>query len=269
MEYWIERGKDLIATWGPQVVAAIVILILGWFAAKLIRGVVKRVAGRAKLDPTVTSFVAALAYYLALVVVLIAAAGRLGIPTGSFIAVIGAAGLAIGFALQGSLANFAAGVMLITFRPFKIGDVVEVAGEIGSVKEISMFSTTVLRGDNKRVTIPNGNITGGNIVNYTVEGKLRIDMIFGIGYGDDIKKAKEIIEGILAADERILKDPAPTIAVAELADSSVNFAVRPWSKPGDYWGVKFDVTEAVKLAFDKEGISIPFPQQDVHMHQAA
>lgn len=269
MEYWIEQGRNLIVDHGPAVVVAIAILILGWIGAKIATAVLRRILGRSKLEATITNFVCRIFYYAALVFVLITAAGQVGIPTGSFIAVIGAAGLAIGFALQGSLSNFAAGVMLIVFRPFKIGDVVEIAGEIGSIKEIHVFSTTLLRGDNKRVSIPNSNVTNGNIVNYTVEGKLRVDMIFGIGYGDDIRKAKEIIEGILATDERVLKDPGVTIAVAELADSSVNLAVRPWTVPGDYWAVKFATTEAVKLAFDKEGISIPFPQRDVHMHQVA
>ncbi|MHC4840871.1 MAG: mechanosensitive ion channel family protein [Planctomycetota bacterium] len=268
MEYWIDKAREIGEAWGPQVLAAFAVLILGWIGAKIATSIFGKILKRAKLDKTISSFASKFFYYAAMTFVLISAAGQLGIATGSFIAVIGAAGLAVGFALQGSLGNFASGVMIIMFRPFRIDDVVEVGGETGKVKEIHIFSTTLLRPDNKRVMVPNGNITSGNIVNYTVEGKLRVDMVFGIGYGDDIKKAKQILQDILNADERIMKNPAPLIAVAELADSSVNFAVRPWTKTDDYWGVKFDVTEAVKLAFDKEGISIPFPQTDVHLHKS-
>jgi small conductance mechanosensitive channel len=199
--------------------------------------------------------------------VIVAAIGTLGVQTTSFVAVLGAAGLAVGFALQGSLSNFAAGVMLIVFRPFKAGDYVEAGGTAGSVQEVSIFTTVMKTPDNKKVIIPNSQITGGSITNYSAMETRRVDMVFGIGYGDNIKQAKDTLEQILAADERILKDPAPTIAVSELADSSVNFVVRPWVKTADYWAVYFDLTEKVKLTFDEKGISIPFPQQDVHMHQ--
>ena len=183
--------------------------------------------------------------------------------------IIAAAGLAVGFALQGTLGNFAAGVMLIVFRPFKIGDFIEAGGVTGTVEEIQIFCTIIKTGDNKKVIVPNSDIGGGTITNYSAKPTRRVDMVFGIGYEDDIKKAKQVLERILKADERILKDPAPVIAVSELADSSVNFVVRPWVKSSDYWGVFWDTHETVKVEFDKEGISIPFPQQDVHMHQVA
>jgi small conductance mechanosensitive channel len=199
----------------------------------------------------------------------ITALGKLNVPTASFVAVIGAAGLAVGFAMQGSLGNFASGVMLILFRPFRVGDYVEAGGTSGSVEEIQVFATTLKTPDNKKIVVPNAAITAANIVNYSAKPVRRVDMVFGIGYGDDIAKAKQIISDILAKDDRVLRDPEPTIAVCELADSSVNLAVRPWVNTPDYWGVLFDVTEAVKLEFDKQGVSIPFPQQDVHMHQVA
>ena len=208
-----------------------------------------------------------IAYVTLVAFVIIAALSKLGIQTTSFVAIIGAAGLAIGLSLQGSLSNFASGVMIIAFRPFKVGDFIEASGVAGVVEGIQIFSTQMRTGDNKAIIIPNSNITGGNIVNYSAKDTRRVDMVFGIGYDDDIKKAKETLTKLLEADDRILKDPAPTVAVSELADSSVNFVVRPWVKTDDYWGVLFDYTEAVKLTFDKEGISIPYPQQDIHLHK--
>jgi len=204
-----------------------------------------------------------------MVFVFIAALGTLGVETASFAAVIAAAGLAVGFALQGSLSNFAAGVMLIIFRPFKAGDFVEAGGAMGAVEAVNIFNTIMKSPDNKKVIIPNSKITGDSIVNYSAQDTRRVDMVFGIGYDDDIRKAKSTLEQILASDERVLKDPAPTVAVSELADSSVNFVVRPWVKTADYWGVFFDITEKVKLTFDEQGISIPFPQRDIHMFQEA
>jgi small conductance mechanosensitive channel len=206
---------------------------------------------------------------LALTMVIIAALGRLGVNTSSFVAVIAAAGLAIGFALQGSLANFAAGVMLIFFRPFKVGDYVEAGGVSGTVEEVQIFMTALKTPDNKAVVVPNSSITGGNIVNYSAKPIRRVDLVMGIGYGDDIKRAKQVLEQVVSEDDRVLDDPAPTIAVLELADSSVNFAVRPWVRTPDYWSVYFDLTERIKLEFDARGISIPFPQRDVHLHEVA
>jgi small conductance mechanosensitive channel len=221
------------------------------------------------VDAMLASFMSSIAYILAAAFIVIAALGHLGIQTTSLVAIIGAAGLAIGLALQGSLANFASGVMIIAFRPFKVGDFVEAGGAVGVVEGIQIFSTQMKTGDNKTIIIPNANITNSNITNYSTKDTRRVDLVFGIGYDDDIKKAKQILEDIVTNDERILKDPAPVVAVSELADSSVNFIVRPWVNAADYWAVYWDLTETVKLVFDKEGISIPYPQQDVHMHQAA
>ena len=269
METLVEKAQDIISSWGPNVLKAISILVIGWLVAKLLKGVLRRVLHRAKVEGTLTGFLVSMFYMALMALVIITALGKLGVPTGSFIALIGAAGLAVGFALQGSLGNFAAGVMLIIFRPFKVGDYIEAGGTSGSVEEIQVFATTLKTPDNKAVTIPNSAITTGNITNYSAKPVRRVDMIFGIGYGDDIKKAKQILDNILTKDDRVLKQPERTIAVAELGDSSVNLAVRPWVKTEDYWGVFFDITEAVKLAFDAQGITIPYPQQDVHMHQVA
>jgi small conductance mechanosensitive channel len=221
------------------------------------------------VDITLTKFLRNIIYYALLAAVIIAAAGQLGINTSSFLAVVGAAGLAIGLALKDSLANFSAGVMLILFRPFKVGDAVIVAGETGAVEEITIFNTVMTTPDNQRKIIPNGLITSGPITNITANDTRRIDMVFGIGYKDNIKQAQEILQSIVSQHPGVLGEPAPTIAVAELADSSVNFVVRPWVKTVDYWNVKFSLTEKIKLAFDEAGISIPYPQQDVHMYQVS
>jgi small conductance mechanosensitive channel len=220
-----------------------------------------------EVDPTLTKFVTNLIYVALLTFVIVAALGMLGIQTTSFIAVLGAAGLAIGLALQGSLSNFAAGVLMIIFRPFKVGDLIEAAGVTGVVEEIQIFTTQLVTPDNKTIIIPNAQITGDTITNYTRKGTRRADMVIGIGYDDDIDKARTIISDVLSQDERILEAPATNIAVSELADSSVNFAVRPWVKVEDYWGVIFDATETIKKRFDAEGISIPYPQRDVHVYE--
>ena len=201
--------------------------------------------------------------------VVVAALGQLGIQTTSFIAILGAAGLAIGLALQGSLANFAAGFLMVIFRPFNVGDYIQGGGEEGTAEQIQIFTTTLVTLDNKTVIIPNAKLTGDNIINWTVKGTRRVDMVFGIGYDDDIDKARKIMEEVLAKDERILKDKPIQIAVVELADSSVNFVVRPWSKVSDYWGVYMDAMENIKKAFDEQGISIPYPQQDIHLHKVS
>lgn len=266
----MEGFLDTILEWGelygPSVIAAVAILVIGRIVVGMLTRVVRRLMKRANVDPILTSFVASLTKIGLMTFVFIAALNSLGVQTTSFVAIIGAAGLAIGFALQGSLANFASGVMLIIFRPFKAGDYVEAGGTSGSVEAIRIFNTTLKTPDNKEVIIPNSSITSANIINYSAKETRRIDLVFGIGYDDDLKKAKQILTGLVNADERILKDPAPTVAVLELADSSVNFAVRPWVKSGDYWDVYFDLVEKVKLTFDEQGISIPFPQRDVHMH---
>ena len=269
METLIDKAQAVLSSWGPMLLKSVITLVIGWLVAKFLRGVFRRVLDKANVEKTLISFLTNVFYMALLTLVVITALGKLGVPTGSFIAVIGAAGLAIGFALQGSLGNFAAGVMLIIFRPFKVGDYIEAAGTSGTVEGIQVFASTLRTPDNKTITIPNSAITAGNITNYSTKPMRRVDLIFGISYGDDIKKAKGILDGILTKDHRVLEDPEPTIAVAELADSSVNIVVRPWVKTEDYWGVFFDITEAVKLEFDAQGISIPYPQQDVHMHQAA
>ena len=223
---------------------------------------------KAKLDTTLIKFVSNLAYALMLAFVVVAALGRLGVDTTSFAAIIAAGGLAVGFALQGSLGNFAAGVMLITFKPFKVGDLVEVGGSTGVVEEVQIFNTMLKTADNVTIIVPNGSITGGTITNYSAQATRRIDLVFGCGYGDDLKAVKAYLEEVLAAEERVLKDPAPTVAVAELGDCSVNFVVRPWVNAADYWAVRFDLLERIKLGFDERGFSIPYPTQDLHIVSA-
>ena len=267
MEDTLQKIYDLVTLYGVKVIAAIAIFIVGRWVAKGFRSLTKKMLDKRNVDPTITGFVRNLVYMGLLVFVIIAALGQLGIQTTSFIAILGAAGLAIGLALQGSLANFAAGFLMIIFKPFKVGDYIEAGGSAGTVEVIQIFTTTLRTPDNKTVIIPNAGVTGGNIVNWTVKGTRRVDMGFGIGYEDDIDKAKQIIIDVLSKDDRILKDPPMQIAVSELADSSVNFVVRPWVNIADYWGVYFDAMENIKKAFDEAGVSIPYPQQDVHLFQ--
>jgi small conductance mechanosensitive channel len=269
MEGLIEKFQDAVISSGPSLVGAMLVLVIGWWIAKLVTALLRRIMTRAEVDPTLVSFAANLTYMALIVLVVISAVGQLGVNTTSFAAVIAAAGLAVGFALQGSLANFAAGVMLILFRPFKAGDFVEAGGVAGIVEETQVFATRIRTPDNKEIIVPNGQITSGSIVNYSAKDTRRVDLVFGVGYEDDLAKAKTILHEVIASDERVLADPEPTIAVLELGESSVNFAVRPWVKTGDYWPVYFDLTERSKLEFDKKGITIPFPQTDVHVHQAA
>ena len=249
-----------------NIAIAAAILFGGIWLAKRIKKYVASTMEKREVDALLASFSSNIIYVALVAFVIIAALGQLGIQTTSFVAIIGAAGLAIGLSLQGSLSNFASGVMIIAFRPFKVGDFIEAGGVSGIVEGIQIFSTQMRTGDNKAVIVPNAGIIGGNITNYSAKDTRRVDLVFGIGYDDDIKKAKDVLTELVNDDERILKDPEPVIAVSELADSSVNFVCRPWVKTADYWGVYFDLTEAVKLRFDKEGISIPYPQQDVHMH---
>lgn len=249
-----------------NIATSAVILFGGIWLAKRIKKYIATIMEKREIDALLASFSSNIIYVALVAFVIIATLGQLGIQTTSFVAIIGAAGLAIGLSLQGSLSNFASGVMIIAFRPFKVGDFIEAGGVSGVVEGIQIFSTQMRTGDNKAIIVPNSNIIGGNITNYSAKDTRRVDLIFGIGYDDDIKKAKEVLAELVNSDERILKDPEPVIAVSELADSSVNFVCRPWVKTADYWGVYFDLTEAVKLRFDKEGISIPYPQQDVHMH---
>jgi small conductance mechanosensitive channel len=267
-DFW-SRAYDVGAEFGIKLIAALAVFIIGRWVARKLAGLVEKGMTKAEADATLVGFVRNMTYIALLTFVIIAAVAQLGVQTTSFIAVIGAAGFAIGLALQGSLANFAAGVLVMIFRPFKAGDFVEAGGVSGIVEAIQIFTTTLRTGDNKTIIIPNGQITSGEIVNYSTKDTRRVDMVFGVGYDDDLDKVKRVINEVIAADDRILADPAVTIGVAELADSSVNFAVRPWVKSADYWGVFFDTHEAIKKRFDQEGISIPYPQQDVHLHKVA
>ena len=226
-----------------------------------------KVLRKREVDETLIKFSVSLVKVALITFVIISAASQVGIQTASFVAVIGAAGLAIGFALQGSLSNLAAGVMLIIFKPVKVGDFIEGGGATGSVESVGIFVTTLNTPDNKVVFIPNSTLTGGNITNYSAKDTRRVDMVFGVGYSDDIDKAKNVIQSVLNNDSRILKEPAPQVVVSELGDSSVNFNVRPWVNKTDYWGVYFDTTEQIKKKFDEQNISIPFPQRDVHLYQ--
>ena len=263
----IPNLQAFAALYGLKIIAALVIFVVGRWVARALRNVAKKMMVKGDVDETLISFVGNLTYITLLAFVIIAALNQLGIQTTSFIAVIGAAGLAIGLALQGSLANFAAGVLMIIFRPFKAGDFIEGAGVAGVVEGVQIFATQLKTPDNKTIIVPNAKMMSDNITNYSAKDTRRVDMVIGVGYGDDLKKVREILEDILAKDDRILEDPAPTIGVLELGDNSVNFAVRPWVKTEDYWGAYFDVTETVKRRFDEEGISIPYPQRDVHLYE--
>ena len=257
--------QALVAAYGLKVIAAIVIFIIGKWLSRVLSRAVGRAMTRTGTDEMLVGFVVNLTYAALLAFVILAALAQLGIQTTSFIAVLGAAGLAIGLALQGSLSNFAAGVMLIVFRPFKVGDFIEAAGTSGVVEEIMIFSTKLKSPDNKQLYVPNGSIISGTIVNYSAKDQRRVDMVFGCGYGDDIRKAKALLEEIVTDNPLVLQDPEPTIGVLELGESSVNFAVRPWTKTADYWPARFQITETVKQRFDEAGLSIPFPQRDVHL----
>lgn len=261
--------ETYVLPWGISIVMAIAIFIIGKFVVGLLVSLAKKIMTKGKVDNILINFLASIIKTVLLLFVVIAALDQLGVDTTSMIALIGAAGLAIGLALQGTLQNLASGVMLIIFRPFSDGDFIEAGGVSGVVEEIGIFSITMRTADNREVIVPNGAIYGGTITNNSRRATRRVDMVFGIGYDDDLLKAKDILNRILSEDDRILADPAPTVAVGELADSSVNFNVRPWCNTPDYWGVYGDIHEKVKLTFDAEGISIPYPQMDVHHDKAA
>ncbi len=264
METFMDTLVAFATTYGIKIVGAILVLIVGRFVAGLARRTVVRVMERGNVDPAIVSFVRGIVYYLILIVAIVAALGKFGVETASFIAVLGAAGFAVGFALQGSLSNFAAGVLLLLFRPYKIGDYIEAAGTAGSVREMGIFTTVLTTPDNVRVMVPNGKVFGDVIKNYAAEPTRRINLVIGIGYGSSIPKATEVIMDLIKADSRILKDPEPLIAVAELADSSVNLVVRPWVNSPDYWAVRFALMKKIKETLDSHGIEIPFPQRVVH-----
>ncbi|MBG0790845.1 MAG: mechanosensitive ion channel [Desulfovibrionaceae bacterium] len=252
--------------YGLRIIVALLIFLVGRWVAKYLANLCKKLMTRANVDETLRPFLRNIIYYVMLAAVVVAALGQAGINVTSFLAVLGAAGLAVGLALKDSLSNFAAGVMLIMLGLFKRGDFVTVAGESGTVAEVNIFNTVLTTPDNRVITVPNSAVLGGTITNVTARDTRRVDLVFGIGYGDDLLKAKQFLEKIVSEEPRVLSDPAPQIEVLELADSSVNFVVRPWCKTSDYWGVYFALTEKVKLVFDMEGISIPYPQQDVHMY---
>lgn len=266
-------NPDLVQTmlipWAIKIGVALAIFIVGRWLAKWLTGMLRKVMAKSNLDEMLIQFLGNIVYTVLLLAVVMAALDHLGIQTTSLLAVFGAAGLAIGLALKDSLGNFSSGVMIILFRPFKVGDFIEAGGASGVVEQVRMFATVMRSGDNREIIVPNSQIYGGMIVNYSAKETRRIDLVFGIGYGDDIAKAKQIIGDIMKQDERILADPAPAIALGELGASSVNFNVRPWVKSADYWPVRADLLEKVKLAFDANGISIPYPQQEVYMHQVA
>ena len=268
MEDLIIKLQEFGTLYGLKIVAAALIFIVGRFIASGLRKLLRNILVRNKVDETLIGFVSSLAYVLMMAFVIIAAISKLGIQTTSFIAILGAAGLAIGLALQGSLANFAAGVLMLIFKPFKVGDFIEGGGVSGVVEEIGIFTTELKSPDNKKIIVPNAIITGDKIINYTAKDCRRVDIVAGVSYSDDLDKVRKVLEDILSSDDRVLKDPAPTIGVLELADSSVNFAVRPWVKTADYWNVFFATQESIKKRFDAEGISIPFPQQDVHLYKS-
>jgi len=269
MDNFFNKYIDVIVQWvstySLKIVAAILVMIIGNWISHKISKIFAKLLEKNKVDVTLVGFLSNIIYYGLIIMVMIAAAGQLGINTTSFLTIVGAAGLAVGLALKDSLSNFAAGVMLILFRPFKVADVVNAGGVVGKVESINIFNTILNTPDNQRVIVPNNNITSGVITNITANPTRRVDLVVGISYADNIGDAKTILKSILDSDSRILKDPVPTIAVSELGDSSVNLVVRPWVKTSEYWDVYFSLTETIKTTFDEKGISIPFPQRDVHI----
>jgi len=256
---------EMLTMHGIKFLTALAIFIIGKWVAKRIVKIIDKTFDKAGVDETLADFIENIAYAILMVIVVIAALGQMGIETTSFAAILAAAGLAIGLALQGSLSNFAAGVLIILFRPFKAGDYVEAAGVSGTIEEISIFTTQLKTPDNREIIIPNNNITTGTIINYSAKNKRRIDLVVGVAYDADLKKARKVFEKIIASDDRILAKPEPQIAVAELGASSVDFVVRPWVKAAEYWDIRFDLNEKIKTELDKAGIGIPFPQRDVRL----
>ena len=261
--------STLIMFYGLKLLLAIAIYVAGKWIADVLTNLIKNRMEKGKVDETVSKFAGNLIYALLLTVVIIAALGQLGIQTASFVAIVGAAGLAVGFALQGSLSNFASGILMLIFRPCKAGDFIEAAGASGTVEEISVFSTIMRTPDNKTIIIPNSGIMGGNIVNYSTKPTRRVDLVIGVSYDADIKQVKDELDSLISQDDRILTNPEPTVAVLELADSSVNFVVRPWVNSADYWPVHCDLQERIKIRFDEVGIGIPYPQMDLHMQNTS
>jgi small conductance mechanosensitive channel len=263
----VQNAVTLVSTWGLQVAGALAVLILGRFACGAARKAVRRGLESRGVDASLVPFISNLVYFVLLAAVVIAVLGLFGIETTSLVAVLGTAGLAIGLALQGTLGNFSSGVMLLLFRPFHVGDYIEAAGAAGTVSEIGVFSTTLNTPDNVRIIIPNSGIFGATIKNYSANDTRRNDIVLGISYDDDITNAIAVVNAVLGKDSRVLSDPEPTVAVSELADSSVNLVVRPWCRKEDYWGLRFDLIRKFKEDLEQGGCSIPYPQRDVHLHQ--
>ena len=261
MEKYLDALKNLLIEYSPKILTALAILIIGLFIISLVIKMTKKVMRKRGVDETLQKFLANLLGWTLKILLFVSVVAKLGVETTSFAAILAAAGLAIGLALQGSLSNFAGGALIMIFKPFKIGDLIEAQGEIGAVKEIEIFTTKLIGLSNKEIIIPNGALSNGNILNYTSLETRRVDLVIGVSYDADIKQTKEVLMNVLKSDEKVLQDPKPTVNVSELADSSVNFAVRPWCKSADYWDVYFGITEACKLALDKAGIEIPYPHQ--------
>lgn len=264
---YLDMAIDFAYDYGFKLIGALLIFLVGKWIARRIQNIAVKLMRKNNVDETLVSFIQSLIYIMLMIVVVLASISVLGIETTSFVAILGAAGLAVGLALQGTLGNVGSGVLLISFRPFKVGDFVTVGGETGTVAGISIFATTLHTLDNKVIIVPNSAVSAGNITNFSARETRRIDLKFGIGYGDDLKLAKSTLEEIMQADDRVLSDPAPFVGVSELGDSSVNFVFRPWVRSEDYWDVYFEMMEKVKLTFDAKGISIPYPQMDIHLNK--
>lgn len=268
MNNWLSNNSDILLQYSVNIIAAVLILFLGNILVKVLAGSVSKILQRKKMDTAIVEFIHGLVRYLLFIIVLIAALSRIGVQTASVVAVLGAAGLAVGLALQGSLSNFAAGILIVAFRPFKSGDYVEVSGVAGSVQSIQIFQTVLKTPDNKMIVVPNSAIIGGAITNYSRYPYRRVDLVIGVSYSANLQKTKEILRATVENESRVMKDMDITIGVNALADSSVNFVVRPWVKTEDYWGVYYDLLQHIKEALDENGIEIPFPQMDVHLNQA-
>lgn len=266
VDKYSEQGMSLIMEYGPKLVGAILVWIIGAWVVSLLTSSFGKVLDKRNIDPSLKPFLVGLIGGLLKIMLVLSVLSTLGIEMTSFVAILGAVGLAVGMALSGTLQNFAGGVMILIFKPFKVGDVIDAQGYIGSVSQIQIFNTILKTPDNKTIIIPNGGLSTGSMVNFSTEEKRRVDWTIGIGYGDDADKARSVIKRLCDEDDRILKDPEVFIAVSELADSSVNFTVRAWVKASDYWGVFFAMNENVYKTFEKEGLNIPFPQRDVHIY---
>jgi small conductance mechanosensitive channel len=258
-----------VASWTPKVVGALAVLVFGWIFAGWVRSFARKALKKSPLDDMLIPFLSGMIHVSVIVIVAVTAMGVLGISTASFVAVLGAAGLAIALAFQGTFSNFAAGIMLLTFRPFHVDDFVEVNGQAGTVKEVGIFSCILHTPDNVQIRVPNGGIFGSTIKNFSANATRRIDLVMGVSYDDDLGVAARTIMDTISADPRVLAEPAPVVALNELADSSVNFVVRPWCKKEDYWATRWDLTRALKENLEAAGCSIPYPQRDVHMHQVS